>query len=160
MAGNAVSLARDMAHGLYPAQLDGAGLSIALEDLACTASSHAGLAVSFHETGKSQIADPEAGLHLYRIAQEALTNAVKHGGGRKVTIVLNKSEKSLRLAVADDGKGMILSTNGARGMGLDSMRFRARALGGGLKIHSPPGEGTIVSCEIPNRPRRPATPAS
>ena len=118
------------------------------------------MSVAFCETGDTRVADPEEGLHLYRIAQEALNNAARHGGARKVTMVLNKSADSVRLAVADDGKGMPSSPDDARGMGLDSMRYRAHALGGELKIDSHPSEGTVVSCEIPNRPLRPATPAS
>lgn len=160
MAGDAISLARDLARGIFAVQLDGFGLALALEELASTTSRLTGMSVSFYETGDTQVEDPEDGMHLYRIAQEAVNNAAKHGGARKVTIVLNKSEDSMRLAVADDGKGMAPSPNGARGMGLHSMSYRARALGGELKIDSNPGEGTIVSCEIPNRPPRPATPAS
>jgi signal transduction histidine kinase len=160
MAGDAVSLARDLARGIFPVQMAGAGLALALEELASTTSRLTGMSVSCYETGDTQVEDPEDAMHLYRIAQEALNNAAKHGGARKVTIILNKSESSLRLAVADDGKGMAPSPDGAHGMGLDSMRYRARALRGELKIDSSPGEGTIVSCEIPNRPPRPATPAS
>ena len=140
--------------------MDGGGLSLALEELARATSSQTGMSVAFYETGDIRVADPEDGMHLYRIAQEALNNAAKHGGARKVTIVLNQSADSLRLAVADDGQGMPPSPNGARGMGLDSMRYRARALRGELKIDSPAGEGTVVSCEIPNHPPRPAAAAS
>jgi len=160
MAGEAVSLARDLARGIFPAQTDGSGLSLALEELASTTSRLTGMSVSFCETGDIQVEDPEAGMHLYRIVQEAVNNATKHGGARKVTILLNKSEDSMRLAVADDGKGMPPSPNGARGMGLQSMSYRARALGGELKIDSNPSEGTVVSCEIPSRPPQPATSGS
>ncbi len=160
MAGEAVSHARDLARGIFPAHIDGAGLSIALEDLARTTSDRTGLSVSFYETGNPQVAAPEEGMHLYCIAQEALSNAIKHGSGGKVTIALNQSDDALRLTVADDGKGLAPLPGGLRGMGLDSMRFRAQALGGELKIDSNPGEGTIVSCEIPSRLSRPKTPAA
>jgi len=160
MAGEAISLSRDLARGIFPVQMDGVGLSIALEDLARTTSSQRGMSVSFHETGDTHVENPENGMHLYRIAQEAVNNAAKHGGARKVTIVLNRSEDSLRLAVADDGKGMAPLLDETQGMGLHSMRYRARALGGELKIDSNPSEGTIVSCEIPNRPASPPTAAS
>jgi signal transduction histidine kinase len=160
MAGEAVSLARDLARGIFPAQTDGSGLSLALEELASTTSRLTGMSASFCETGDPQVRDPEEGMHLYRIAQEAVNNAAKHGGARNVTIVLSKSEDSLRLAVADDGKGMAPSPNGARGMGLQSMSYRARALGGELKIDSSPSEGTVVSCEIPSLPPQPAIAAS
>jgi signal transduction histidine kinase len=154
------SLARDLARGIFPVQMDGAGLAIALKDLASTTSRLTGISVSFYEMGDILVEDPEDGMNLYRIAQEAVNNAAKHGGPRKITIVLSKIQDSLRLTVADDGKGLGPSPDGTRGMGLDSMRYRARVLGGELKIDSNPGEGTIVSCEMPNRPPRPAAPAS
>ena len=160
LVGDAVSLTRDLARGIFPVQMDGAGLAIALEELARTTSSLTGVSVSFYETGDTRIADPVEGMHLYRIAQEAVNNAAKHGGPRKITIALSTIQDSLRLTVADDGKGMGLSPDGTRGMGLDSMKYRARILGGELKIDSHPGEGTIVSCEMPSRLLQPMTPSS
>lgn len=151
MTGEAVSLTRDLSRGICPVQTDAAGLSSALEALARTTSDLTGMSVSYYETGHPQVTDSEEGIHLYRIAQEALNNALKHSGGRMFSIALHQSEDALRLAVADDGKGMIPPANGSRGMGLESMRFRAHVLGGDLKIDSNPGEGTIISCEIPHR---------
>jgi signal transduction histidine kinase len=155
LTGDAGSLARDLARGIFPVQMDGVGLATALKDLAGTTSQLTRIPVSFFEMGEVIVADPEAGMHLYRIAQEAVNNAVKHGDAKKITIALNQCENSLRLTVADDGKGMAPSPGGTRGMGLDSMRYRARVLGDELKIDSQPGEGTIVSCEMPNPPPRP-----
>ena len=160
LVGKAVSHTRDLARGIFPVQMNEGGLSVALDELARNTASQTGLSVSFYETGNPQIEDPEHRLHLYRIVQEAVNNALKHGGARKITIILNKQENSLRLAVADDGKGMVPASNGAPGMGLRSMQYRARALGGELKIDSQPGQGMVVSCEIPNRPPQPAASAS
>ena len=150
LTGGAGSLARDLARGILPVQTNGAGLAMALKELASTISSVSGISVSFYEMGDILVEDPETGMHLYRIAQEAVNNATKHGGPRKITIVLSKVQDTLRLTVADDGKGMSPSPDSTRGMGLDSMRYRARVLGGELKIDSHPGEGTIVTCELPN----------
>ena len=160
LTGDAGSLARDLARGVFPVQMDGAGLAMALKDLAGTSSRLTGIPVSFYEMGDILVGDPEAGMHLYRIAQEAVNNAVKHADPHKITIVLSKIQESLRLTVADDGKGMGPSTDATRGMGLDSMRYRARVLGGELGIDSNPGEGTIVSCEMPNLSPQPAPPVS
>jgi len=160
LTGKAGILVRDLARGIFPVQTDGAGLSVALDELARTTSRLTGLTASFYENGDISLKNPDTGMHLYRIAQEAVNNAVKHGNARKITIALDQSADSLRLTVADDGKGMGLSHGGPRGMGLDSMRYRARVLGGQLKIDSQPGEGTIVSCEMPNRPLQPMTPTS
>ena len=148
LVGEAVSHARDLARGIFPMQLDGAGLSMALEDLARIASSQTGMTVSFYETGDTQVANQENAMHLYRIVQEAVNNAAKHSEARTVTIALNTDESSLRLTVSDDGKGMLLTPGHARGMGLHSMSYRANSIGGELKIDSMPGEGMIVSCEI------------
>jgi signal transduction histidine kinase len=160
LTGDASSLAHDLARGIFPVQIDGAGLAMALKDLAGTTSSLTGIAVSFYEMGDILIEDPEAGMHLYRIAQEAVNNAAKHGGPRKITIGLSQILDSVRLTVADDGKGMGPSTHGTRGMGLDSMRYRARVLGGELRIDSQPGEGAIVSCTMPNCSSQQVPPAS
>lgn len=156
----AVSLTRALARGIFPGQMGGTGLALALEELAQTTSSQTGRLVSFYVTGHPQVEDPANGMHLFRIAREALNNSLKHADARKITIILNSSEASLHLAVADDGKGMRPSSNNAAGMGLRTMQYRARALGGELKIESNPGEGTVVSCEFPNRPLPSATPAA
>jgi PAS domain S-box-containing protein len=159
MVGEAMSHAHDLARGLFPAQMTGPVLSLALQDLARTTSNLRGVAVSFHEQGDTEITALNDGMHLYRIAQEAVNNAAKHGGATRVTIILSRDENSLRLAVIDDGKGMDPSQGEKGGIGLPSMRHRAQALGGELRIESNPGGGTIVSCEIPNHPLQPATPA-
>lgn len=152
MASEAVTIARDLARGIFPAQLDEFGLAPALEELAATTSRQTDMDVSFAETGIPRPADPATVLHLYRIAQEALCNAAKHGAARHAAIVLHHGEHTLRLTLADDGQGLPPSPHVVRGMGLDSMRYRAHALGGELTIDSIPHEGTIVACEIPNRP--------
>lgn len=157
---DAVSLTRDLARGIFPVQMGGSGLSMALEDLANTTVRMTDMSVTFHESGEILVDDPEQGLQIYRIAQEAVHNAVKHGDAKKITLVLSKGDDSLHLVVIDDGKGMVLSENGTRGMGMDSMRYRARMLGGDLKIDSVLGEGTIVSCEVPIYPPLIAEPAS
>lgn len=160
LVGEAVVRTRDLARGILPVQMEGAGLSIALEDLARTVSNQTGLPVSFYENGDVRPDDPEANLHFYRIAQEAVNNAVKHGGAKKITIILNRNENTLRLAVADDGKGLTPPAKGTPGMGFYTMRYRARALGGELKIDSQPGEGTIVSCETASPRVRRTHPAT
>lgn len=97
MASEAVAIARDLACGIFPVQLHGLGLALALEELADTTSRQTDMAVSFAETGDTRPTDPADDLHLYRIAQEALSNAAKHGTARHVTIVLPHSDHALRL---------------------------------------------------------------
>ncbi len=148
----AASLLRDLVQGIFPEQINGFGLSVALDDLASTLSHLSGITVSYYETGNARVNDPETDLQLYRLVQEAVNNALKHGNAGMVTIVLNNSKDLLHLAITDDGTGMTLAPNGSRGIGLSSMRYRARALGGDLTIESKINEGTSVSCIIPNRP--------
>ncbi len=152
MVGEALTLTRNLARGLFPVQMDEFGLAVALQDLAMSASRLSGLTVTFYETGDPEIADPEGAMQLYRIVQEAVNNALKHGDAKNVTIVMSKNEDSLRLVIADDGKGMTTTQSGTGGVGFHSMKYRARDLGGTFDITSRPGEGTIISCEIPLHP--------
>jgi signal transduction histidine kinase len=153
MAGSAAQLAQNLARSLFIVPMEGPGLSIALGEMARATSSMTPMPVSFLETGEPHVEHPVAGVHLYRIACEAVNNAVKHSRAGRVTIALSQSEGCLRLTVADDGCGMDSATNGSFGMGLPSIRSRARALGGELTLESSPGNGTVISCEITNHPK-------
>ncbi|MEI7953915.1 MAG: sensor histidine kinase [Verrucomicrobiota bacterium] len=159
MISNAISLTRDLARGIYPVKIEGDGLAIALEELARNADGLTTAEVAYSETGTSQVEDPEIGMHLYRIAQEALANALKHSGARKITLALNQFDGSLDLVVTDDGSGMAAAASDTASMGLSSMKYRARAIGGVLTIRSAPDHGTLVSCKIQNPPPRPTTSA-
>ena len=98
-------------------------------------------------------------MHLFRIAQEAVNNAAKHGEAKNVSISLSSSGGVTRLIIADDGKGMSSLPANRKGIGLESMRYRARALQGEFKIDSIPGEGTVVVCQLRDRATLPATVA-
>jgi signal transduction histidine kinase len=149
LVAEAVSLTRDLARGIFPVQMDSEGLAASLEDLAGTVSRFTGLSVTFSDSANIKVADPEVGMNLYRIAQEAVNNAVKHGSAKSISIALSAYQGFIRLMVADDGKGMSDMTNGGGGIGLHSMQFRARALGGEIHIDSKQNEGTVITCEIP-----------
>jgi signal transduction histidine kinase len=103
------------------------------------------------------VRDPVLATALFRIVQEALNNVVRHAHARNVWIDLQSEETDLILRVRDDGKGMAVTT-GHPGMGLSSMRERARAVGGRLEIVSAPGDGCCVALRLeiaalPCRPR-------
>lgn len=157
MVGDAISLTRDLARGICPVQMDSAGLAAALDDLASTASRLTGLSITFSDSGNTLVADPEVGMHVFRIAQEALNNAVKHSAAKHISIGLSAYKNSTRLVIADDGKGISELANGTGGIGLHSMKFRARSLDGNLTIDTKPNEGTVITCEIPDRPAGPKT---
>ena len=149
MVSDAVSAVQNLSRGIFPAEVGESGLALSLEELAIIASKRTGINISFYNKGDPIHENPLNEMHLHRITQEAVNNAAKHGNARNVTIVLNTNPHSLHLVIADDGKGMAVPLNGNRGLGLRSMRYRARMLGGDLVIESNPNEGTIVSCEIP-----------
>jgi signal transduction histidine kinase len=83
---------------------------------------------------------------LYRIAQEAITNAVKHGRAKRVAIRLADAGDRFELKVVDDGRGFARTTAAVPGMGLRIMKYRAAMLGATLEVHSTPGQGTTVTC--------------
>ena len=88
--------------------------------------------------------------HLFRIAQEAITNAVKHGPAGQVDIDLRGSGEALELVVTDDGKGTIDPERFERGRGLRIMEYRARSIGGSLAIErNPRGHGLRIRCTLP-----------
>jgi signal transduction histidine kinase len=93
--------------------------------------------------------DPNVASHLFRIAQEAVNNAVRHAKARRITIALSRDANSLRLSVTDDGKGPKGVSGDHRGLGLRHMEQRSLLLGGQLTIE--PGEigGTVVACRVP-----------
>lgn len=152
MSADAVIIARDLAHGIFPVRLESLGLAQVLRDLAETTSRQTGLLVTFSQCGDTLPTKPADDLQLYRIAQEALSNSAKHGAARKVGIVLHYGEKTLSLTVADDGVGISPCPAPARGMGLDSMSHRARSLGGKITLDSNPRRGTTITCEVPMPP--------
>ncbi len=149
MAAECVGSARSIAHGLCPIELGGGGLYQALRRLANSEGLPAGLTVRVELAELAQadihqsVAEP-----VYRIVQEALGNAVKHGQAREVLISGRLSKDALMLQVADNGRGL---TQGAQsgGFGLNIMRYRAHALGGRVDIESPATGGTIVTCVCP-----------
>jgi two-component system, NarL family, sensor kinase len=115
-------------------------------------SERTGIKASVTASGEERRLPDDAELALFRIAQEALTNAAKHSAGRSVQITVETSDNRIRLMVADDGVGFATPT-GARsarrgGWGLPAMRERAEAHGGVLRIEFP-GQGTQVIVEMP-----------
>jgi signal transduction histidine kinase len=88
--------------------------------------------------------------HLYRIAQEAVNNALKHSHARAIVIALKRQRGVVQLKISDDGRG--LSESKSRGMGLHVMRHRASVIGAELTIDSNPGKGTVVTCRWHEKP--------
>jgi signal transduction histidine kinase len=137
------SIARDG----QPAELRRDGLGPALARLAGQARDFSGVECTVEVEPEVVVGD-SAASELYRIAQEALRNALRHAGAAKVQISLRREPGSLTLRVADDGSGFPPDRE-VRGLGLRNMQRRAERLGGRLAITRPPGGGTEVACRIP-----------
>jgi len=144
-----VKQARNLAHGLVPVQLDDAGLPAALQELASSTSRLSAINCTFEFAGGNGSSHAGKATHLYRIAQEAINNARKHGGARHIDVRLSANRDALSLSVADDGIGFVKTAKNTDGVGLSIMRYRANVLGGELEIEAGPHGGTIVSCVVP-----------
>jgi signal transduction histidine kinase len=139
---------RDLARGLSPVDRDAGGLESALEELASTTSRLAGISCSVICSETVPITDNILAIHLFRIAQEALSNALKHGRAKSVVIAFEASDGTCSLRVSDDGVGFNPLPSERKGMGLSIMRYRARMISGRLEIQPNSPVGTVVVCTI------------
>jgi PAS domain S-box-containing protein len=144
----AMTESRRVARGLYPLRLKTEGLGPALVELARTMTERFGFQCVCEQPPETVQCDLTTATHLYRIAQEALNNAMKHSGARNFSIRLSTREGALDLEIQDNGKGFDRSPRSCSGMGLHIMDYRARSLGGELRIQSDK-QGTLISCHIP-----------
>ena len=144
----AVIEVREVARGMFPVQVDLRGLGAALDDLAATTSKLTSATVSFTEVGEVLVSETETAMHLYRIAQEAVSNAIKHGKAEHVAISLSMAGGIMRLTIDDDGQGFFPHPDDPGGMGLRTMAYRARSIGATLEICERDGPGTRVLCEM------------
>jgi PAS domain S-box-containing protein len=146
----AIGSARALAHGLAPVSTSRAGLEAALRLLAERSAQAYGAQVSFELLGTGVLTlDEHAGNHLYRVAQEAVSNAVRHGSASHVGISLAVHPGSITLTIADDGCGIQPGVPSSDGLGLRSMAYRARSLDGTLDVSSRPGGGTVIRLDCP-----------
>jgi PAS domain S-box-containing protein len=128
---------------------DGVGdLKTALESLAVNISQNCRVRSTVKANGSSLPVSAPVAAQLYRIAQEAVRNAVEHGAAREVLIQLTFDHPDMLLTVQDDGEGFDTNTNG-HGMGLRIMRYRAQCIGGSCEVHTGASNGTTVHCRVP-----------
>lgn len=149
LLGESVKQARDLAHGLVPVQLGDAGLPAALQELAASTARVFPLECTFEFAGDTDLPKSAAATHLYRIAQEAINNATKHGKAHRIEIRLSANRSAMSLSIADDGVGLSNATKQMDGVGISIMRYRANMLGGELEIEDGSSGGTVVSCTVP-----------
>ena len=148
LVNSAIESTRALARGLSPVSAEHDGLAAALQALAARATERYGIPVSFESRAEQPLPlDETSATHLYRIAQEALTNAMRHSLASEVAILLSASGGTLQLEITDDGRGFAeAARDGSDGLGLKIMRYRAQILGGELTFERAGRGGTTVRC--------------
>ncbi|HVW67862.1 MAG TPA: PAS domain S-box protein, partial [Steroidobacteraceae bacterium] len=151
---------RSLAHGLVPVPVDADTLPAALGELAKSIQTDYGLACQFEYPEPVRVDNATSATHLYRIAQEAVANAVKHAKASAISIRLAPADGDLVLEIADNGVGIApgkLPHEGGKlphdGVGLRLMEYRCAVIGGQFAVRRPEGGGTLVTCTIPRRGR-------
>ena len=144
----AVAQVRRLARGLAPVDLSDAGLEDALQRLVTDAEEAYGIPCIFHAEGATEALPSKTAIQLYHIAQEALSNAARHGGPSRIEVRLTLHGHRGELVIEDDGAGLPEDAGINRGMGLQIMRHRATVIGGELDIHKRNGGGTRVVCRF------------
>jgi signal transduction histidine kinase len=127
------------------------GLPAALQELAASTDRLSPLQCTFEFAGENGLPRNGKATHLYRIAQEAINNATKHGKAQRIEIRLSGNRSAMSLSVVDDGAGFSRTKKAMNGVGISIMRYRANLLGGEFEIEDRPNGGTIVSCTVPIR---------
>jgi two-component system CheB/CheR fusion protein len=153
-AQQALDQVRQLSRDLFPVEVDAESLMAALRDLAATTESlHGTLHIRVELEPPSDLRDGKVATELYRIAQEAITNVVKHAEARTAVIQLDHQDGRLELRVVDDGVGPS-NANSHDGMGLRIMRYRAASIGARLTIEPGATGGTVVTCTLREVPAR------
>jgi PAS domain S-box-containing protein len=151
-----ISHARTLARGLNPVEIHAESLVSSLEDLARKVSETFGVSCLFRsEGGDATVRDNLTASHLYRIAQEAISNAIRHGHAKNINLRLCAGAGGITLSVTDDGKGLPPGGGAAQsrqkpeGIGLQTMAYRAKIINAILDIRPGPQRGVVVTCSIP-----------
>jgi two-component system sensor kinase FixL len=148
----AVNQARDLSHGLYPVDPQPNGLAVGLAQLASNIQNQFNIQCRFRSPAPVAVPDNSVATHLYRIAQEAAQNAIRHGKASRIIIDLADGRDGLRLSVSDNGVGFPQAKALNPGIGLRTMSHRAQVVGGTLRIRRQAKGGTRVDCELKNKP--------
>jgi len=142
--------ARTLSHNLIPVEMESGGLKNSIEQLCKRAQKLFNIKCEFQDSGDTNVDSQNVSIHLYRIAQEAISNAVKHGNASQVEVHLKGTGNSISLSIADNGTGFpeVDDLQQIEGMGIHTMRYRAHISGGELHIRETESF-TKVECEIP-----------
>jgi signal transduction histidine kinase len=144
-----IELTRQLARGLHPVELKGHGLADALSELASNCTVHLQKSCVFDCPNPIVVRDPEAAIHLFRIVQEAVNNAVKHSRATRIEIRAAENAGAIALSVTDNGAGLPDGASRKGGMGLNIMAYRARLVGADFRIERPAPGGTRIVVTLP-----------
>lgn len=146
--GVAIDELRRTARGMVPESLLKNGLEIAVQDL-CAHLANTGVKIEFQSSGGSRGLLMHKAIHIYRIVQELLTNAIKHGSSKNILVQFIRENETFLITVDDDGRGFDVGKQiTATGIGLQNIRNRVSFLKGKLSIESAPGMGTSINIEL------------
>jgi signal transduction histidine kinase len=143
-----VAQTRSLARGLHPVEAEPTGLMSALDDLASRITDLFKVSCRFECRRPVLIESDATATHLYRIAQEAVTNSIKHGRAQKIKIRLSSTAKRIALTISDNGAGLKTSARSRKGLGLRTMNYRASVMGGTLVVKKNRGGGVDVICSV------------
>jgi len=143
-----IDLTRNLARGFFSPELEADGLSVALEGLAENISERFAVNCIFHGEESIPVYDSAVATQLYRIAQEAATNAAKHAAAKQVDIRITVDHSELILAIIDDGIGLPANPSDSKGLGLRLMRHGAALIGGTFSVRRNGQHGTIATCKV------------
>lgn len=149
MVQEADEYARELAHGMVLTELENKGFIEAVENLCKRTEKTAGLDCTFTIDDDLEIKDFDIALHLFRIIQEAVNNAVKHSNSGSVKIEIT-SNPQLKLTISDDGDNFVMNDDDSPGSGIQIMNYRAKLLGGHFEITRTNENNTKVKCDFPN----------
>jgi len=148
---------RRLSRGLFPVEVDADGLAYALRRLVST-TPLSGIRCTVEESGRVFVRDNRIATEIYRIAQEAVSNALKHANANSIIVRLAGEPGTTILTVSDDGHGLQSRRPEDQGVGLRIMRYRAQSIGASLTIESTPNEGTVVTCLLRDTPHQAISP--
>ena len=141
---------RALSKGLVPVDVDSEGLMSALEDLTFEMSQLHGISCTLECAKAVRVPDNQMAIHLFHIAQEAVTNAIKHSQTRNIRVTLESDPQAITLKIQDDGIGIPDDAQSAKGIGLRIMQYRSDLIGGQLTVERVEQSGTLVKCNLRN----------
>jgi signal transduction histidine kinase len=144
----AVDQARDTARGLYPGELEGSSLMHTLEELTLSTQKLSGVSCRFFCPKPILINDNNIATHLFKVAQEGVSNAVSYGKPQSIKVALTEQYGMITLIVKDDGVGFIPDPEKRKGIGLKIMRYRAHLMGASFQVEPNSPHGVILKCSL------------